>query len=58
MSQLYLGSICHFARVHRFPYDAYPALDRRGDYYHEFGYLYIGTPLLISKTTAHVLTAG
>jgi hypothetical protein len=58
MSQLYLGCFCHFARVHRFPYDAYPALDRRGDHYHEFGSLYISTitSFRLSTTDAHALT--
>lgn len=37
------GRFCRRARVHCFPYDAYRALDRRGDYYYEFGDLYIGT---------------
>jgi hypothetical protein len=37
------GRLCRRARVHCFPYDAYRALDRRGDYYYEFGDLYIGT---------------
>ncbi len=36
-----LGRICRYARVHRFPYDAHPTLDRGSDHYHELGDLYI-----------------
>ena len=45
------------ARVHRFPYDAYRALDRGGDHYHEFCDIYIGTiaPHL-EMLMAHALT--
>jgi hypothetical protein len=39
---LFLGCLCRRARVHRFSYDAYPALDRRVDHYHELGYLHVG----------------
>ena len=37
------GRLCCYTRVHRFPYDAHPAIDRRGDHYHKLGYLYLST---------------
>jgi hypothetical protein len=45
-----LGRICYWVRIHRFPYDTYPALDSRVDYNPELSCLYLRTILCFIST--------